>query len=236
MYKFVPSPNYSKRKEKIDTIVIHFTANGSLDGAVSWFKNPNSKVSAHYLIDRDGTIVQMVKEQDKAWHAGRSSLGGRRDVNQRSIGIELVNWGKLRFYQQKWRCWPDDYHRLYNAPQYGHPVDKNGQWWAPYPERQLKACIKLCEALRLRYDDITEDKIVGHMHISAPRKVDPGPHFPFERLRKESRPAEDDDYKLDVPESQMQEKQKDRAEEESWVTRLLKRWRSWRSSTRTKSQ
>lgn len=76
------SPNYSARVPgvKIDTIVLHNT-DGKISGSISWFKNTASRVSAHYLIARDGTIYKMVPEPKKAWHA--------RQENSRSIGIEI---------------------------------------------------------------------------------------------------------------------------------------------------
>jgi len=73
---------------KVDTIVLHATGNNSAKGALSHFRNPFSKVSAHYLIDKDGTIYACVNEARAAWHAGKCFLPY---ANQRSIGIELVN-------------------------------------------------------------------------------------------------------------------------------------------------
>jgi N-acetylmuramoyl-L-alanine amidase len=73
---------------KVDTIVLHATGNSSAKGALSHFRNPFSKVSAHYLIDKDGTIYACVNEARAAWHAGKCFLPY---ANQRSIGIELVN-------------------------------------------------------------------------------------------------------------------------------------------------
>lgn len=87
---FIPSPNFSARKEKITAVVIHYTASLNIQGTLSWFLNKSSQVSAHYVIGRDGRVVQMVKDEDVAWHAGKSSLEGKSGVNAFSIGIELV--------------------------------------------------------------------------------------------------------------------------------------------------
>jgi N-acetyl-anhydromuramyl-L-alanine amidase AmpD len=73
---------------KVDTIVLHATASSSAKGALSYFRNPYSKVSAHYIIDKDSTIYACVNEARAAWHAGKCYLPY---ANQRSIGIELVN-------------------------------------------------------------------------------------------------------------------------------------------------
>jgi N-acetylmuramoyl-L-alanine amidase len=73
------------------TIVVHATANSTLIGVVSWFQNPTSYVSAHYVIGKDGKMVQMVKEKDRAWHAGKGEWRGVPNVNDYGLGIELVN-------------------------------------------------------------------------------------------------------------------------------------------------
>ncbi|HEY6962651.1 MAG TPA: N-acetylmuramoyl-L-alanine amidase [Gaiellaceae bacterium] len=67
---------------KITTIVIHATEGGSLIGNVSWLTNDKAEASSHYVIDRDGTIVQVVPLHDIAWHSGN------RTVNDHSVGIE----------------------------------------------------------------------------------------------------------------------------------------------------
>lgn len=80
---FFQSPNYSSRAgADINTIVVHYTTAGNFESTKNWFLNPDSKVSAHYIIDKNGDIYQMVKDTDKAWHA--------RQANRNSIGIEHV--------------------------------------------------------------------------------------------------------------------------------------------------
>jgi len=89
--EFIPSPNFSSRqKRKIDMIVIHYTGSLRINGTVSWFQNPKSKVSAHYIIGRDGRTIQTVKDEKKAWHAGVSYWENEFFMNANSIGIELV--------------------------------------------------------------------------------------------------------------------------------------------------
>lgn len=84
--------NYSDRKPGavIDTIVLHWTGAETASSTINWFKNPAAKSSAHALIDKDGTIIYMVPENKKAWHAGVSSWNGRKNVNEFSLGIEIV--------------------------------------------------------------------------------------------------------------------------------------------------
>ncbi|MEB3299467.1 MAG: N-acetylmuramoyl-L-alanine amidase [Candidatus Sericytochromatia bacterium] len=94
--QWIPSPNRNNRpggSGDIDTIVLHHTGGGTLESNVAWMNNPASKVSAHYTIDKDGRIVHSVKDGDRAWHAGVSRFQGREDVNDFSIGIEIVNKG-----------------------------------------------------------------------------------------------------------------------------------------------
>jgi N-acetylmuramoyl-L-alanine amidase len=91
--EYIQSPHYNERPAdaQIWAIVIHATANDSLNGVIEWFTNPQSLVSAHYNIDKDGHVVQMAREEQRAWHAGKSQWKGIESVNDFSIGIELVN-------------------------------------------------------------------------------------------------------------------------------------------------
>jgi N-acetylmuramoyl-L-alanine amidase len=90
-----PSPNFNDRGGKdIDTIVMHHTASNNGAGDLAHMRNPAAEVSAHYMVDRDGKIYQLVNDQKRAWHAGKGELHGvPTDVNSRSIGIEIVNDG-----------------------------------------------------------------------------------------------------------------------------------------------
>jgi N-acetyl-anhydromuramyl-L-alanine amidase AmpD len=88
------SPNADERPDgmPVDTIVLHATVFNTLEEVVQHFTNPETRVSAHYTIDRDGTVAVHVSENQRAWHAGQSRMSdGRTSVNDFSIGIELVN-------------------------------------------------------------------------------------------------------------------------------------------------
>ncbi len=89
------SPNFGPRAGGIrpDMVVLHYTGMESGPGAEAWLCSPESEVSSHYLVHEDGRIVQMVRESDRAWHAGKSSWKGQTDVNSHSVGIEIVNPG-----------------------------------------------------------------------------------------------------------------------------------------------
>lgn len=94
-----PSPNFGDRRDGLrpDLVVLHYTAMASCAEALERLCDPLAEVSAHYLIDSDGTVLSLVEERFRAWHAGAGSWGGRGDVNSRSIGIELVNRGTEPF-------------------------------------------------------------------------------------------------------------------------------------------
>ena len=89
------SPNFGPRRDVDgpDMIVLHYTGMETGEGAEAWLCNPESEVSSHYLVHEDGRIVQMVREADRAWHAGSGSWQGLGDINSSSIGIEIVNPG-----------------------------------------------------------------------------------------------------------------------------------------------
>ncbi len=74
-------------------IILHYTGMPTGEEAEAWLCNPASEVSSHYIVHEDGRIVQMVRESDRAWHAGKSFWHGNVDVNSWSIGIEIVNPG-----------------------------------------------------------------------------------------------------------------------------------------------
>jgi N-acetylmuramoyl-L-alanine amidase len=88
------SPNHDARDGvTVDMLVLHYTGMTSGEAALVRLCDPAAKVSAHYLIDEDGTVHALVPESQRAWHAGVSFWAGARDINSRSIGIELVNPG-----------------------------------------------------------------------------------------------------------------------------------------------
>ena len=93
--KVVSSPNHDARRDgaAADMIILHYTGMTSGPDAVARLCEPASKVSSHYVVFEDGTVVQLVPEARRAWHAGVSAWKGDTDVNARSIGVEIVNPG-----------------------------------------------------------------------------------------------------------------------------------------------
>jgi N-acetylmuramoyl-L-alanine amidase len=90
-----PSPNVDQRRPNF--VILHQTTNATVDKALATLTDPQRKVSAHYLIGRDGALIQLVDEAARAWHAGESRWGGMSDLNSASIGIELDNTGEEPF-------------------------------------------------------------------------------------------------------------------------------------------
>ncbi|WP_074735597.1 N-acetylmuramoyl-L-alanine amidase [Ruegeria halocynthiae] len=94
-----PSPNFGPRRDglKPSLIVLHFTAMSKAATAIERLCDPAAEVSAHYLIGGNGRLWQLVREEDRAWHAGAGEWHGKDDINSRSIGIELDNRGDHPF-------------------------------------------------------------------------------------------------------------------------------------------
>ena len=90
-----PSPNFDERTglARPDMIVLHYTGMQVAHDALHRLCDPKARVSAHYLVLESGSILQLVAEINRAWHAGVASWGGDTDINSRSIGIEIANPG-----------------------------------------------------------------------------------------------------------------------------------------------
>lgn len=150
-----PSPNFNDRKEKLDMLVLHYTGMEDGPSALDRMRDPLAEVSAHYMVDEDGSIYRLVDEDKRAWHAGVSVWQGDRDLNSRSIGIEMVNGG--------------------------HNVPLADGSLPPFMRAQMDAVIQLCQGILKRHN-IPQSRIVGHSDIAPDRKEDPGEHFPWEEL------------------------------------------------------
>ncbi|MGU3314729.1 MAG: N-acetylmuramoyl-L-alanine amidase [Sphingomonas sp.] len=100
-----PSPNFDERSLPITMIVLHYTGMQDGPSALARLRDPEAKVSAHYLIEEDGTVCRLVAEEMRAWHAGRSHWRGITDINSASVGIEIVNpgheWGYRPFTEEQ---------------------------------------------------------------------------------------------------------------------------------------
>jgi N-acetylmuramoyl-L-alanine amidase len=95
------SPNHGDRKASIDMLVLHYTGMKTAAESLERLCDPAAEVSAHYLVEEEGTVWRLVAEERRAWHAGRGFWAGTRDINSASIGIEIQNpgheWGYRAF-------------------------------------------------------------------------------------------------------------------------------------------
>jgi len=161
--------NYSYRSNKghnsrIRFLIFHYTA-GNFASSINALTGPS--VSAHYLIPdlsdptypaacfNEPQIFNLVDENQRAWHAGVSSWGNRSNLNDTSIGVEIVNLA----------------------------TDNQGHFtFPPYKAQQIEAIEYLAKDILRRYPDISPVNVVGHADIAAGRKSDPGPMFPWHAL------------------------------------------------------
>jgi N-acetylmuramoyl-L-alanine amidase len=99
--KHLKSPNYihCNKRRNIHSVIIHYTGMRSLQSAVERLLSKKYEVSSHYLISRTGKIIQLVKDNNIAWHAGISNWFKFKNLNKNSIGIELENKGHQYGYQ-----------------------------------------------------------------------------------------------------------------------------------------
>jgi N-acetylmuramoyl-L-alanine amidase len=166
-------------------LVLHDTA-GRLDSksAVDWMTNKAARASAHLCVGRDGSVTQLAPFNVATWHAGKSSYRGRANVNQFSIGIEIVNPGAMtpgpEGYAQAW------YKENFHIDKYGiqrvKDADHGDAWWMPYTSEQIAVVTAIAKELVFAYrlQDVTT-----HYAISPKRKVDVNPLFPLGALRRE---------------------------------------------------
>lgn len=162
-------------------IILHDTA-GRLDkgSSVNWFASKQCKTSAHVVVERDGSITQMVPFNRRAWHAGQSEWQGKKLCNSFSIGIEIVNPGKCGHDGRAW------FHKKsesgYSLDDLSHVKTKEhgDGFWMPYTPEQVKAVKDLCRALVAEYPDVND--IATHWQVSPKRKIDTCPLFPLEEV------------------------------------------------------
>ncbi len=102
-YIDLPSPNWDERSGGADMLVLHYTGMQTAQAALDRLRDPEARVSSHYVVDEDGSVFRLVPEARRAWHAGVSYWRGRRALNDVSIGIEIVNPG----HEWGYRAFPD---------------------------------------------------------------------------------------------------------------------------------
>ena len=173
---FIESANQNSR---INYLVIHATSENFAESLrLLTERNPNP-VSSHYLVpeindptypDQELRVYSLVSEQRRAWHAGVSYWAGEQSLNNRSIGIEIVN---------EFDCTGTDL-----------PVEEIDLVdvhcvFPDYSDAQIELLIDLVQQILERNPDINPVDVVGHSDIAIMRKSDPGPKFPWRRLYEE---------------------------------------------------
>lgn len=166
------APSHNSR---VRHLVIHYT---DVDEAESLDTLTGPHVSTHYVLplparshDDRPLVYQLVEESRRAWHAGASAWKNRHNINDTSIGIEIVNLGPDRPYHEVERLLEENPDALLNIH------------WAPYSPAQIDALIALSRDIIDRHG-IAPTDVVAHSDIAPTRKIDPGPAFPWRQLHE----------------------------------------------------
>jgi N-acetylmuramoyl-L-alanine amidase len=165
-------------------VVVHDTASRLDEGSAARYLRDNpARVSVHFVVERDGSLIQQVPTNRRANHAGTSQYHGRRHCNGFSIGIEIVNPGKMTYDGPgRARTW---FKQSFGVEEYGiHRIttpEHGAGYWMDYTPEQIETTLQLCQALFRGIDTLKD--IQAHWYISPGRKTDTNPLFPLESLR-----------------------------------------------------
>ncbi len=182
-------------REKVDTVLLHFTAGSTAYGAAATFQTNGKKVHTPYIVDKDGTIYEMY-DPEKIWgyHLGVSDLA----TEKRCIGIEIVNEGPLKLKDGKLCWWPKDYSTPYTGEAVETEPFRGFTHWAAFPDPQVQAVVALTKELCRRFGipyliPNKETRERAHKPAEFPKgicthqqfradKVDIGPAWPWEEM------------------------------------------------------
>jgi N-acetylmuramoyl-L-alanine amidase len=150
------------QNERVSSLVLHYTAIPTLEGSLRVLTQSGA-VSSHWLVPESGNIIyKLVDENKRAYHAGISKWKKRTDINDTSVGIEIVSSG-------------------FTCRNGQSDCPKELRIWTAYPEAQQILIIDLAKDIKNRYK-INPLCVVGHSDIGIGRKSDPGPLFPWKKL------------------------------------------------------
>lgn len=154
--QIIASPNHNARRSTRlpMLLVLHYTGMPTAGSALERLCDEQSEVSAHYFVDEQGLVLQLVPESRRAWHAGKSYWAGETDINSCSIGIEIAHKG----------------HEF--APDSGLEA---------FPNTQIKSLIQLARDICARHG-ISPHHVLAHSDVAPMRKMDPGETFPWDYL------------------------------------------------------
>lgn len=167
-------------------MVLHYTAGESGLSSAEAMMRAAWKASAPFVVDRDGSVLQISETDVVCWHAGVSKWKGISGLNKYSVGIEFANLGFMRRSGDLWMTGASNFKSPYRGgSQVVEAAHKNDpgrvQGWESYPEPQIVAGLELAKWLLQQFPTIEE--IVGHDDISPGRKSDPGPVFPMKQFQ-----------------------------------------------------
>lgn len=188
---FQASPNHGGTFTELKFLVMHYTAGRSAENAANWLCSPQAKASAHLVISKDGSCIQLVPFNVIAWHAGESQWSAPagsskkpkvyKGLNKFSIGIELDNPGRLVMHGDKWRSLSlGTVYPAKDGIQLTHKLEQKPAGWHVYPAAQLETAREVAHLLVERYGLAD---VLGHDDIAPDRKRDPGPAFDMDNFR-----------------------------------------------------
>lgn len=159
-YEIIEAPT-KEFNERISSLIFHYTAT-NLEKSLEVLRTGG--VSAHWLIPETGrSVYKLLDENKRAYHAGISSWKRRTDLNDTSVGIEIVSLGYTCKNSSSDQC------------------SKKEKEWKRYSSDQIKLIVQLGQDIQKRYK-IDPLCVIGHSDIAIGRKFDPGPHFPWKKL------------------------------------------------------
>jgi len=198
----LPPDQYFREAHPKDMCVLHFTAGSTAAGAYRWWVGNEERVATAYLVDLDGTVYEVFPPRSWAYHLGIKGTGGLHD--KRSVGIEIVNVGPLKFRGETLYWWPNEFTTKYCDASESAKWKASAAWrgytaWATYTPEQLAVLPELVgqictehgipqkllpKAQRLSYIGSLKDitGIIGHHNARGSAKTDPGLAFPWEIL------------------------------------------------------
>ncbi len=173
--------NFSYRKPKM--VIMHYTA-GDYNKSLSLLTT--KEVSAHYLVNIDGDVDQIIPEHRNAWHAGKSSWGNFSSLNDISLGIEVINFGYVDPEREEYITKEEPkelpyYREISKKAIYVENQLNIDRKWFKFSDKQIKKIGEMLQDFKNRYN-IPDNLFLGHSDISPQRKNDPGPLFPWQEI------------------------------------------------------
>ncbi len=181
----------------IEAVIIHYTGSRSPTGTRNWLTEDDDVfVSCSFILERDGVLKQLIPLDERGAHAGgkSSKLFGRSNVNGRTIGIEIMNVGPLEAHANGW--WSTGkFAKRFDGPMIsagGSRPERDDDYpftaWEAYSPKQIDGLVLGLKNLVIEFPILKSDpykRITGHENVDPSRKMDPGPAFPWEIVRRQ---------------------------------------------------